>query len=621
LAAALVLTQFLVGGAQLAYSFPGYAMIGLTALGSLISLRREPPVHRLSSGCIATALLLAGYVLVRACFSPNAYLARSDAYLAAACLAVYLMTALYLTQSRYRFWIVGALLAVAVVHAAVGAFHFKTGQNGYLSYTGFYVEPKLNYRASGLLICSNHMAGYLEAMALFALSITFWSRCRMVAKLLAAYLVLTCYAGVIMSMSRGGYLSSTFSLLVFAGLSLWVVRIVNRQRLRVVSLGTAAVLVAVFSILSLLLVQSGLIRGRLNDLAHSTEDVRRFNWLATLDQFKLSPLVGTGSGTHLYYGRLFRRPQIQADPEHAHSDYLEMLAEYGIIGSALALAFLGIHLGAGLRTAREVARGRLCHSPETVCSDTLALTLACLGAVAAIGAHSVVDFNLHIPGNALLFAFVFGILASPGNDWGEKPALLQTSLRGVLAVLGLGLLVSVALKYPNERWANQSRLALRAHRYDEVSELAQKAIQADPGNPRPYFYRGEAARLIAQRMPNFSLSEPHYEEAIAAYRKGLEYFPQDENLWVRLGQSLDGLTRFEEADEAYRQAVAQDPNLGILYSYYAAHQRLIGEEESAKKCEAAAQALGGGAFLEPNIGERRTLSLSDLENEPEVPKQ
>src|SRR5205814_187984 len=64
-----------------------------------------------------------------------------------------------------------------------------------------------------------------------------------------------------------------------------------------------------------------------------TVDVSRMQmWQAAWKQFRLQPAVGTGSGTYLYYGRQFRHPGLQTDPTHAHNDYLELLAEYGIVG-------------------------------------------------------------------------------------------------------------------------------------------------------------------------------------------------------------------------------------------------------------------------------------------------
>ena len=46
--------------------------------------------------------------------------------------------------------------------------------------------------------------------------------------------------------------------------------------------------------------------------------------------------------------------------------------------------------------------------------SAFALNLGALGALAAYLVHSFVDFNLHIPANVLLMAFVFGILTNAG---------------------------------------------------------------------------------------------------------------------------------------------------------------------------------------------------------------
>jgi hypothetical protein len=47
------------------------------------------------------------------------------------------------------------------------------------------------------------------------------------------------------------------------------------------------------------------------------------------------------------------------------------------------------------------------------------LAIACIGAFAAIGLHSMVDFNLYIPANAMLLAWISGVAAAvtpPGSE-------------------------------------------------------------------------------------------------------------------------------------------------------------------------------------------------------------
>src|SRR5207237_6035523 len=88
-------------------------------------------------------------------------------------------------------------------------------------------------------------------------------------------------------------------------------------------------------------------------------------------------------------------------------------AAYGVVGAALFLFFLIAHLQNGWRNFQRLGPKRVVVSRNFL-STSLALNLGALGSVAAYIVHSFVDFNLHIPANVLLLAFVFGILANDG---------------------------------------------------------------------------------------------------------------------------------------------------------------------------------------------------------------
>ena len=79
-------------------------------------------------------------------------------------------------------------------------------------------------------------------------------------------------------------------------------------------------------------------------------------WRAALQQWNLAPLVGTGSGTYLYYGRQFRSEQMQIDPVRAHNDYLDLLAEYGAVAAFLLLPFVFVHLRHGIKDLRRLTQ-------------------------------------------------------------------------------------------------------------------------------------------------------------------------------------------------------------------------------------------------------------------------
>jgi len=79
---------------------------------------------------------------------------------------------------------------------------------------------------------------------------------------------------------------------------------------------------------------------------------------------------------------------------HAHSDYLQFIFEFGIIGSLLLL-FSGLKL---LRSINFRSRN--------------AVLAGVIGAVVAMLGHSFVDFSLHVPANAIYFWVFIGILAN-----------------------------------------------------------------------------------------------------------------------------------------------------------------------------------------------------------------
>jgi hypothetical protein len=372
--------------------------------------------------------------------------------------------------------------------------------------------------------------------------------------------------------------------------------------------------VVIVAVAALLMARSPLLTSRMHSMV--VKDVRIYNWQAALDHIRVSPWIGTGAGTHLIYGRLFRRMQIQADPVHAHCDYLELLAEYGIAGGVCMLLFVGFHAWNGLAAFFDIIRRRLLPSGFNR-SNSFALNFGALCAVAGLAAHSVVDFNMHIPGNALLFAFIFGMLANPGIE--RTPNVIERVVlpwgRLLLPALGVWMICAGLPLLPSEWCAEQSRQALRDHKYLDSIDFANlglgrgvghplqsvgwtawfggldgliKRFGADPKNPDFDFYLGEANRALGTRMTVQILKRRYFEEAISAFRDELKIFPQDENALIRLGQCLDGMHQYQAAEEVYQQCFRVDPHLGAIYGFYASHLQAVGrktEAEGATKME------------------------------------
>lgn len=598
------------------YSLPAY---GLLAVGALLTVFRSPRAEsRPQLECLIVSVIFFGYILARAALSPVGYLWWSDFYMVLGCLVVYFVTAYYLTDARSRAIVLWALFVLAVVEVGFGLIQFREGNN-WMPF-GFLKGGPFTRRASGSLISSIHLAGYLEAVGIIALSFALWSTWKTWMRILAGYFAVCCYVGVAITGSRGGYLSVVGSFVAFAVLSLYAVRKLRPARFPLALIATAGlVLLSVAGGLTAMS-QSPMLQHRINLLwqqfdPDAKKDVRIYNWQAALDQFQVAPVWGTGAGSHLYYGRLYRRPEIQADPIHAHSDYLELLAEYGLIGAIGMAIFLFFHIQSGLRRFGWIVKTELRDLAiyEPARSDSLALHIGALSAIAAYLVHSVMDFNLHIPGNALLFAFIFGVLVTPSlSQAAGGGSQVTNGLRWMLPVLGVWLLVAGGAKYPGEYWAEKTRVAVREQKFAQAVELGQKALEYEKGNPELYFQLGAAYRGLAWVAPAAFAKRPHLENAVDTYQKGLAVFPYDSHTLVRMGQALDELGRFKEAGEAYRSAIALDPNLADVYAYYARHLARLGREADAegqlKKAKSLAQkdlsTIIRGTVLDPEFQDR-----------------
>ncbi len=111
----------------------------------------------------------------------------------------------------------------------------------------------------------------------------------------------------------------------------------------------------------------------------------------TLDVIKAYPLVGSGLGSFsVIYTRYDSRNGVFR-LEQAHNDYLQTLADGGLLGGILGIAFLVILFGQGF--ARR----------ETDDKFRRGVATGALAGCFAVLIHSFFDFTLHTTSNALLF--------------------------------------------------------------------------------------------------------------------------------------------------------------------------------------------------------------------------
>jgi O-antigen ligase len=134
-----------------------------------------------------------------------------------------------------------------------------------------------------------------------------------------------------------------------------------------------------------------------------SKDDRMGMWKDTLRFISAYKWTGSGLGAyeHGFYRYQTTAPVNTVD--FAHNDYLQILAELGIPGAVIAGILAGCVVARilGVVLWRRDARN-------------WELAVGLFASLVTIGAHSLADFNLYIPANALAFAWLSGVAVSPG---------------------------------------------------------------------------------------------------------------------------------------------------------------------------------------------------------------
>ncbi len=237
----------------------------------------------------------------------------------------------------------------------------------------------------GPYVNKNHFAGFIGMIIPLALGMSLRSR-RFEKKMMFAFLGIAMAVTLFFSLSRGGIISFFAGMLVFSILVL--AKGVSRRKLIPILLFTL--------ILGVFLAYLGIspIVSRFAQSEVSTE--QRFSaWMGTLSAFRDYAVLGSGFGTFEYIFKIYQPDGLYDYWGHAHNDYLELLLDLGIVGTVIVAIFLFIVL----RTIIKTEWG----------SRGLYLKAAFLSSLSTIAVHNLVDFNLHIPSNALLFFLILGL--------------------------------------------------------------------------------------------------------------------------------------------------------------------------------------------------------------------
>ncbi|MCP4665412.1 MAG: hypothetical protein GY849_03510 [Deltaproteobacteria bacterium] len=251
------------------------------------------------------------------------------------------------------------------------------------------------YRMSSTFGNPNHLAGYMEMALPIAVGSILTGVRRNVAGLIITIILLMLLV-LILTLSRGGWIGA-FVGLSFMTMALLTDRYASNKKLIIVL--AAGFLFTIFVVFSSTHVVKKILTLEQVDTTPNFS-FRVIVWKATVEMIKDYPLLGAGPGTFATVFSQYQPPS-QGRYFYAHNDYLHFTAELGLVFIPIVAWMIILLYRRGFKKLKNESR------------LVRGTTLGALCGITAILVHSISDFNLQIPSNALLFTLLAALVVAP----------------------------------------------------------------------------------------------------------------------------------------------------------------------------------------------------------------
>jgi O-antigen ligase len=276
----------------------------------------------------------------------------------------------------------------------------------------------------GPFVNRNHFAGFLEMLIPLPLAVVLARGVDRDKWLLYGFIAVVLGAALVAASSRGGVIVLAAELLVLPLVAFKQREIVMRdagyemqdasrsrasriahlasslKTLMVTGIIIVAILVGVVWIGAEPVVSRFSLTAETPELPLTDQLSRPAIWKNTLRMIKDNAVLGVGLGAYpIAYARYDDSPGTYS-VEQAHNDYLQIVADAGLVGAVCLVAFIVFIVRAASRALSQTA--------PVERSLALGTIIACFG----MGIHSLFDFNLQVTSNALLFLLLIALLVN-----------------------------------------------------------------------------------------------------------------------------------------------------------------------------------------------------------------
>lgn len=329
--------------------------------------------------------------------------------------SVFVIALLTVRSSRRLDLLAVVIVGSGVFQAILGATLFSVGA----SYTLFFSDV-MHDRVKGAFVYHNHMAGYMELCLSMGIGLMLvrlgndagtgarhW-RSRVSAvmdfmlspKMLLRLMLVIMVIALVLTRSRMGN-GGFFAAMIIVG-SVYIL-LSRKTAPRAVALIASLIIIDVLVIGTWVGLEKVVSRVQETSMTIEGEgreesvELRLIAARHAMDMVEDFPVLGTGAGS--FYGTYIRyRTSRHGYFDHAHNDYVQIAAEFGLTGLALLGGFVLLTLVTGVR----ILVRRRSSLPRGIAFGSLM-------AMVALIIHSWVDFNLQIPANAMTLVVIMAM--------------------------------------------------------------------------------------------------------------------------------------------------------------------------------------------------------------------
>jgi len=301
---------------------------------------------------------------------------------------------------------------------------------------------------------------------------------------------------------------------------------------------------------------------------------RTWDWWVGWEMFKAHPITGVGLGnyklnfvpykaTFLATARGEAYDSYIARAAQAHNEYVQILAEIGILGALAVVGLIGVFVvSVWLRLWRN--------PDEDVRMDLLLFSCG----IVAFLVHALVSFPLHLPASSLVLVLVTGLMLS--RAYGTA-AEMRVTLRGLwmkglvigLAVAGLAVSVVAARDLHANVLLNRAIGEMQNGRYRSAIPILESSIRFDFAPRQTYYYLAVAQTQIGE-----------YDEAKANLEMCFTRFV-DEAIFLNYGNLTANLGDYEESRDVLDKLLASRPPREIETQARYVRAMVISQQEDA----------------------------------------